>query len=216
MGGDGENVLNGGAGADILQDNDGADELNGQDGNDSLIGHHENDSLRGSHRDDTLIGGMGDDSLSGGQGNDQLSGGKGNDTLTGGLGQDVIFGDRGDGTEGTAVDQQSFLNGGDGNDTLLAGAGDVVTSGLGQDTVILDSENAGKTAANIIGVDRQLDKILIIYPAAAQEIPVVRLRPNEDNPTLTQILVNGSVLATINTVTDFNAADITLVADAAE
>jgi Ca2+-binding RTX toxin-like protein len=225
-GGEGEDVLNGGAGADILQGNDGADELNGQDGNDSLIRHHDNDSLRGGQGDDTLIGGIGDDSLSGGQGNDQLSGVMGNDTLTGRLGQDVIFGDRGDdwidgtesgqdATEDTAVDQQDFLNGG-GNDTLLAGAGDVVTLGLGQDTMILGSVNAGKTAANIIGFDRQLDKILITYPAAAQEIPVVSLRPNEDNPALTQILVDGSVLATMNTVTDFNAADITLVADAAQ
>tara|TARA_B100000780_G_scaffold44149_1_gene27435 strand:- start:62 stop:406 length:345 start_codon:yes stop_codon:yes gene_type:complete len=114
------------------------------------------------------------------------------------------------------VEQQDFLNGGEGDDTLLAGAGDVVTPGLGQETVILDSENAGKTAANIMGFDRQLYKILITYPAAAQEIPVVRLQPNEDNPTLTQILVNASVLAIMNTVTDFNAADITLIADAAQ
>ena len=143
--------------------------------------------------------------LIGHDGTDRLHSNAGNDALTGGLGQDVIFGgrvdDRIDGTENgqdttenSAVDQQDFLSGGEGNDTLLAGAGDVVTPGLGQEIVILDSENAGKTAANIIGFDRQLDKILITYPAAAQEIHVVSLRPNEDNPALTQILVDASVL----------------------
>ena len=54
------------------------------------------------------------------------------------------------------MDQQDFLNGGEDNDTLLAGASDVVTPGLGQDTVILDSENAGKPRPILSGLTASL------------------------------------------------------------
>ena len=80
----------------------------------------------------------------------------------------------------------------------------------------LDADNASKTAANIIRFDRQFNKIVIAYPTAAQVFPLVSLKSNEDDPTLTYILLDGSVLATINTVTGFNTADITLVANAAQ
>ena len=79
----------------------------------------------------------------------------------------MIFGDRGDdwidgtesgqdATEDAAVDQQDFLSGGEGNDTLLAGASDVVTPGLGQDAVILVSENAGKPRPILSGLTASL------------------------------------------------------------
>ena len=168
------------------------------------------------------------DLLNGGEDDDQLSGGIGDDTLIGGQGEDVLFGDLGndriDGTEQPAtdttgpqqtdnklLDERDYLNGGDGDDTLIAGASDVVTPGLGQDTIILDAANAGKTATSIIAFDSQHDSILITHDDKLQTPHDVRLRPHHSDPRMTEIVLDGAVLATMNTVTGFKASDIVLV-----
>lgn len=227
-GGNGQDLLRGGAGDDTLHGNDGDDNLSGQAGNDSIFGYHDDDTLRGGTGMDTLIGGMGNDLLNGGEDDDQLSGGIGDDTLIGGQGEDVLFGDLGndriDGTEQPAtdttgpqqtdnklLDERDYLNGGDGDDTLIAGASDVVTPGLGQDTIILDAANAGKTATSIIAFDSQHDSILITHDDKLQTPHDVRLRPHHSDPRMTEIVLDGAILATMNTVTGFKASDIVLV-----
>lgn len=204
------------------------DSLIGHDGPDRINGYGGNDTISGRGGDDDLWGGNGQDLLRGGEDDDQLSGGIGDDTLIGGQGEDVLFGDLGndriDGTEQPAtdttgpqqtdnklLDERDYLNGGDGDDTLIAGASDVVTPGLGQDTIILDAANAGKTATSIIAFDSQHDSILITHDDKLQTPHDVRLRPHHSDPRMTEIVLDGAVLATMNTVTGFKASDIVLV-----
>lgn len=204
------------------------DSLIGHDGPDRINGYRGNDTISGRGGDDDLWGGNGQDLLRGGEDDDQLSGGIGDDTLIGGQGEDVLFGDLGndriDGTEQPAtdttgpqqtdnklLDERDYLNGGDGDDTLIAGASDVVTPGLGQDTIILDAANAGKTATSIIAFDSQHDSILITHDDKLQTPHDVRLRPHHSDPRMTEIVLDGAVLATMNTVTGFKASDIVLV-----
>ncbi|SFE33895.1 calcium-binding protein [Roseivivax sediminis] len=82
-------------------------DINGDGGNNPLTGTAENDLIRGFAGDDTLDGLDGDDTLEAGTGRDRLSGGAGDDRI------DSSAGDR-----------------------ASEGPGDVVTPGLGQDTVI--------------------------------------------------------------------------------
>ena len=227
-GADGQDLLRGGPGNDTLHGNNGDDDLSGQAGNDSILGYHNDDTLRGGAGADSLIGGMGNDFLNGGEDEDQLSGGMGDDTLIGGRGEDVLFGDQGndriDGTEPPVtnatdprqtgkgmVDERDYLNGGDGDDTLIAGANDVVTPGIGQDTIILDAANADKTPTSIIAFDSRYDSIIIAHKNKLQTPHKVDLRLHSGDPTLTEIILDGAVLATMNTVTGFKASDIVLV-----
>ena len=193
------------------------------------MGYHNDDTLRGGAGADSLIGGMGNDFLNGGEDEDQLSGGMGDDTLIGGRGEDVLFGDQGndriDGTEPPVtnatdprqtgkgmVDERDYLNGGDGDDTLIAGANDVVSPGIGQDTIILDAANADKTPTSIIAFDSRYDSIIIAHNDKLQTPHKVDLRLSSGDPTLTEIILDGAVLATMNTVAGFKASDIVLVA----
>ena len=172
---------------------------------------------------------MGHELLDGGEGADRLSGGIGDDTLIGGQGEDALFGDLGndriDGTEHHVTDtedsqdtvnrvhdERDYLNGGDGDDTLIAGASDVVTPGIGQDTIILDAANASKIPTSIIAFDSQHDSIIIAYGEAAQTPHEVHLQRHHTDPAQTQIVLDGAVIATMNTLTSFKASDIALVA----
>ena len=83
------------------------------------------DFITGDAQDNQLDGRDGDDTLDGGAGDDRLIGGAGNDSLVGGDGRDD-------------------MGGGDGNDTIDAsggssesqGFGDIISAGLGINTVI--------------------------------------------------------------------------------
>ena len=83
------------------------------------------DFITGDAQDNQLDGRDGDDTLDGGAGDDRLIGGAGNDSLVGGDGRDN-------------------MGGGDGNDTIDAsggssesqGFGDIISAGLGINTVI--------------------------------------------------------------------------------
>ena len=108
--------------------------------------------------------------------------------------------------------ERDYLNGGAGDDTLIADANDVVTPGIGQDKIILDAANADKTPTSIIAFDSRYDSIIIAHNDKLQTPHKVDLRLSSGDPSLTEIILNGAVLATMNTVTGFKASDIVLVA----
>jgi len=91
----------------------------------NLTGTAKADVLRGSKGPDLIRGLAGPDRLFGYRGNDLLQGGSGNDLLVGGPGRDR-------------------LTGGPGNDRILArdGVRDSISCGTGNDTVVLDDEDA--------------------------------------------------------------------------
>ena len=168
-GGDGSDRLNGGKDDDLILGGAGNDTVNGNLGNDTISGGADNDSLRG---------GQGNDSISGGDGDDLLSGDLGADTLTGGAGGDVfVFSGQGSlvaapdrvtdftdgadrlsvgyapvvvltaGAQGTAsaaatLAQQLFDS--------SAGTQEVAVIGVGADTYLFYSSNAGASADSAV------------------------------------------------------------------
>ena len=110
------------------------------------------------------------------------------------------------------MDERDYLNGGNGEDTLIAGANDVVSPEIGQDTIILDAANVGKTPTSIIALDSRCDSIIIAHSDKLQTPHEVDLRLHSGDPTLTEIVLDGAFLATMNTVTGFKASDLVLVA----
>lgn len=105
----------------------------------------------------------GDDTFSGGENADVLIGGEGADSISGGEGDDLLIGHGlwySDPTTG-AVQISDILSifsdtlvGGDGNDTLIATAGDVVSTGAGQD-VVLGYMSLGQDPININVTDSE-------------------------------------------------------------
>ena len=161
LGGAGNDFLDGAGGNDQLYggaDNDtiiggaGADLLSGDAGNDSVSGGDGNDTVLGGTGTDTLFGDAGNDSLDGGDGNDILDGGLENDTLVGGYGADSILGGAGDDTVydevigGVSGGGNDTVNLGDGNDVFIgsgqgAGDNDLISGGLGNDTISVRQAN---------------------------------------------------------------------------
>jgi Ca2+-binding RTX toxin-like protein len=133
VGGNGNDKGFGGKGNDKLFGNAGADTMNGNDGTDRLSGGAGNDKLYGDAGDDTVLGSAGNDRLSGAAGNDVLSGGEGADLILGGAGRDSINGGKG----------ADRIDAGAGNDTINVrdGQKDVVSCGLGRDSVTADKKD---------------------------------------------------------------------------
>lgn len=121
-------------------------------GNDSLTGGSGNDLITDGKGDNAMWGMAGNDTLRGGAGNDQLNGGVGDDSLAGRAGNDVL---RGAGGNDVLVAGPGLnrLVGCGGNDTLYGanGEADVLSGGLGEDSVL---EDAGMDT--LIGVEVML------------------------------------------------------------
>ncbi|SDY72763.1 calcium-binding protein [Citreimonas salinaria] len=225
VGGDGADWLDGGADDDTLHGQAGDDRLDGGEGDDALFGHHGDDALRGGAGEDELQGGLGYDWLAGGAGNDAIHGREGDDTLMGGQGSDTLMGGNGDDLlsgldegEAPAVD---YLNGHDGDDTLVAGRGDVVTGGAGADLIMLGEwlqpPNGGVEdpgAAQLMDFDPAEDQIVILYDDSDAGAPQVDMRPNDEDPTRTEILIDGAVVSVLATADAPALADLVLIGEA--
>lgn len=204
-GNDGTDTVLGGGDDDTIHGEDGDDLLDGGDDDDDLYGHHGDDAMQGGDGDDHLVGGLGNDIMDGGIGDDALGGREGEDTLHGGLGSDTLFGGFDNdlvngvvrGETGEDIDDQDFLNGGDGDDTIAAGSGDIVTAGEGADTFVLGDWLTGD-AAQFMDYDNSEDQLVIVYDdSMGDEDPELDIRVSAENPDMTEVVVDGAVLATM-------------------
>ena len=106
--------------------------LLGGAGNDVLIGASGADEIAGADGNDTMFGLGGNDIICGGGGNDSVVGGAGDDLLGGDAGNDRVMGD---------ADNDRVL-GGEGNDLVSGGTGDDLVLGQeGNDTANGDAGN---------------------------------------------------------------------------
>lgn len=215
-GGDGTDTVYAGAGDDTVLGEAGNDVLLGQDGDDTLIGGDGGDTLSGQNGNDTLLGGAGQDRLTGSQGDDfadggddddYLEGNDGNDHLIGGLGTDIAAGGFGnDILDGRVLDEngldqdgQDFLNGGYGNDFILAGTADYVTTGDGDDTVVLGewSDATPEILITVTDFAPEHDSIVITYEGTADAPPELGIETDADDSNLQYVLVDGNRVAII-------------------
>ena len=227
----GDDDLTGSSTADYANLGDGDDQADMGSGNDIALGEAGNDAIDGAVGNDALYGGTGEDTLSGASGNDGLSGGEDGDILTGGLGVDGVYGGDGndvlsgyvEGASGvagqTGPEGADTLAGGNGDDTLLLGRGDTGTGGSGADLVQLDNrwrDTGGVFTVTDFNSDE--DQLQLLYHPAysvdtgAEIPPDITLQPTSDG-TGTLVLLNGTVVAELQGVTDLTAEDITLVSD---
>ncbi|MEP3676422.1 calcium-binding protein [Sulfitobacter sp.] len=220
VGDEGDDTLTGNAGDDTLHGLDGADLLFGDDGDDNFFGHNADDRLFGEAGDDALQGSAGEDWLEGGEGDDTLQGGLDNDTLIGGNGADVLFGGWGNDVlsglspeqGGSDADDGDFLNGGGGDDTIFTGSSDIVTAGEGADQIVLGDWITPGNTAEIVDFTATDDNIVLIWDDSDldTEEPFVTLATDPESPEQTLILMDGTVIASVNG-TDIQADDIALV-----
>ncbi|MFZ7092098.1 calcium-binding protein [Primorskyibacter sp. 2E233] len=223
QGGDGADTLLGGSENDTLHGGAGEDVMSGGAGEDDLFGHDGDDQMAGDAGDDELWGGLGDDSMDGGDGADALLGREGGDTLDGGLGSDTLFGGWDDdllnGVErdeaGHDTDDSDYLNGGDGDDTLMIGEGDFASGGNGADVLVLGDWIVDE-AAQLLDFDATEDQIVIVYDDSDLEAdPDLELRVSDDDPAISEIVVNGTVLGTLSTASAPSVEAIMLVGESA-
>jgi Ca2+-binding RTX toxin-like protein len=126
------------------------------DGDDYLSGTADGDVIALSFGDDQYFSGAGPDWLCGNDGNDLLVGEDGGDHIDGGAGDDLLVGMAGDDTlrGATGADE---IRGNAGDDYLRSGLGDGVRDdlydGLGNDTIIGDSEDQWHRCADNVGDD---------------------------------------------------------------
>lgn len=204
-GGDGTDTLRGGSENDTMHGGGGDDRVFGDDGDDDLYGHDGDDHMDGGAGQDTLYGGLGDDAMQGGAGDDGLMGREGADTLNGGAGMDTLFGGWDDDAvigilrdaEGVDIDSRDYLNGGDGDDTLTIGQDDIAHGGNGADSFVLGDWITGE-AATLSDFDATEDQLLVVYDDSGLEQPELEFMADDD-PDLTQIVLDGQVLAVMPT-----------------
>ncbi|WP_417742160.1 calcium-binding protein [Salipiger sp.] len=157
-----------------------------------LDGGDDDDELEGGLSADMLLGGAGDDALHGREGNDTLIGGAGQDTLFGGWDDDVISGL----TPGEEGDDLDYLNGGDGDDRIEIGARDVASGGAGQDQFVLGSWIRDDQSAMLMDFDPTQDQMLIVYDDSdGAGAPELALRSSAELPGLTEVVLDGDVIA---------------------
>lgn len=99
-----------------------------------LIGTNGNDSLVGTELRDEIQGLGGDDQINGRAGNDRLEGGKNKDVIFGGRGNDALIGGPNDDKLAGALGDDRFF--------AVDGTRDVISCGLGTDTVRADQFDA--------------------------------------------------------------------------
>ena len=145
-----------------------------------------------------MDGGGDDDRLMGREGNDSLTGGTGEDTLFGGWDNDLLDGTVTD-QDGVDRDTGDYLNGGDGDDVIITGSGDTVHGGEGKDSIIL-GQWITEHAADLTDFDAEQDQLIVVYDDSNPDIkPVLETRASSDDPELSEIVVNGTVLAQMPT-----------------
>lgn len=211
-----------GAGNDAASMGAGNDIVEAQDGDDTVLGGNGNDLALGGLGDDLMDGGLDDDSLAGEEGDDSLIGGSGSDILSGGAGNDVISGFSslaGATASMTAADGADQLFGGLGDDHLILGRGDVATGGAGADRFEMDGRWADGTGTFTIADYQSGQDSLVFHYAPASDPDSSALLPPEVEVRLSAdglsslVVIDGSVVAVVEGVTDLQASDITLQAD---
>lgn len=205
-GSSGDDTLLGSSGDDELFGGSGADELYGYEGNDTLSGEAGDDRMESGSGDDLLLGGTGDDALHGRADDDTLRGGAGKDTLFGGAGDDLLVG-----YEDTDDFAQDLLNGGEGNDTLMLGSNDWAFGGQGEDVFVLGgSEAAGP--ANLMDFDPETDQVVFLHEGdGSGQVPSLEVRLSKNDPTISEIVVDGKVFATVATQNAPFAEEISII-----
>ena len=200
-GGLGEDTALGGAGDDTIRGEGGDDSLTGDTGDDEIYGAEGADTLAGGAGNDSLAGGDGDDYLMGEAGDDTLHGLQGDDILSGGAGEDAVFGGRGDdtlsGVEASDDAARDFLNGGEGNDHLIAGAKDVVSTGTGADTVVLDFFDGGNEPVFITDFTADEDTLVISYEDTDETPPDLKIEPDEEDEAFFRVLLDDVLVAEV-------------------
>lgn len=217
-----DDYANLGSGDDDADMGAGNDIVEAGAGNDSLSGGNGNDLGLGGEGDDNFFGDLGNDSLGGDAGNDTLVGGSGSDILVGGLGNDVISGfANGAGATGsmTGADGADQLFGGTGDDHLILGRGDIATGGTGADQFEMDIRWRDGAGGFVISDYEAGEDSLVLHYAQTLDpetslpiAPTVTVQASADGLS-SLILVNGSVVATVEGVADLDPADIDLLAD---
>jgi len=219
FGGLGDDTLAGGGDDDLLNGQEDDDGLWGGDGDDALFGGLGNDLLSGGFGNDRIAGGSGDDVAYGGQGGDAIEGGYGNDILIGGGGMDTIFGDVGNdivvGTQinelGHDMDGRDFLNGGAGDDTLILGNDDIVSGGDGADSFVIGDWMEGGPQAVIQDFDATADRLVVAVDQADFTTTVITVETDPEQD-VSNVLMNGEVVAAVSGIGTLHADMITLIA----
>ena len=153
VGGEGLDRLTGGAGQDWVDGGLGDDTILGNEGNDTLVGGDGIDTLsfefgdRGVVVDLTLANQIlsvtegidaffGFENLIGNTNSDYLAGDAGANRIDAGLGNNTLIGGGGDDTLQAGGSPDLFF-GGDGNDRIVMDDGDTITSGAGNDLLVM-------------------------------------------------------------------------------
>ncbi|WP_147126304.1 calcium-binding protein [Shimia ponticola] len=210
-------VIDGQGQRDVILGLDGDDRINGGFWADVIFGGNGDDQLRGEAGRDALFGGGGDDLILGGVADDILQGGGGEDTLVGGDGDDILDGtsalsrdltleevrdlrDNGVLPDDVTVstDDKTFddLSGEDGDDVLFLGDRDEASGGEGADIFVINDDGLqrGPTVGAYIEDFRPgVDTLQVL--TAEGGTPVLTIE--EDAGGLTQILSNGTVIASL-------------------
>lgn len=195
---DGSDTMDGGAGDDTLLGQVGPDDLYGGAGDDVLSGGIGNDTVMGDAGDDLLSGGVNSDALHGRDGDDTLTGDGGRDTLFGGNGDDLLSGVTAD-ADGQDSDMRDYLNGGAGDDLVVASDDDVVWLGAGSDSLLLGDWMTGP-GAQVLDFDEAEDQLMVVYDELPSgETPDLGMRLSAEDPSVTEILLDDQVLATMPT-----------------
>ena len=212
LGSTGHDTLHGEDGNDVIDGNDNNDLVFGHNGNDSLHGGAGDDYLQGSAGNDTVAGDDGDDAVNGGLNNDIVSGGQGHDTVSGGHGDDVINGVEDDTTTAhfDDTDGGDFLNGGSGDDVIIAGEQDTVTAGDGADTIVSGDWIEAGLATNLTDFNAKDDNVLLVYADGDNE-PDISLQLDPETQGVTQIMMNGVVVANVLNGSEVSLDDIAVM-----
>jgi Ca2+-binding RTX toxin-like protein len=208
----GQDTLIGSEGEDTLHGGDGDDLLSGGAGADALFGGNHDDVLDGDNGDDSLVGSDGNDTLSGGAGADALHGELGDDSLAGGAGQDTLFGSNGNDLLNGADDRDAdYLNGGAGEDTITSGDGDIVSTGNGADTVLLNARLANDHQPLITDFSAEEDSLAVIFDDFADPDPDVTIEEDPDLPSRLSVLINGNTVASLDHSPGLTLDHVTLI-----
>lgn len=205
--------FSGGSGADTVFAAEGDDEVLGNAGDDLLYGGDNDDTLDGGAGNDALEGNLGADTLSGGDGDDTLLGGAGTDILSGGAGDDLISTDRLDSEAAFNRGSTEIVDGGAGDDRLVFSTEDNVTGGEGMDQYELVVVG-GEDPAVIEDFDTETESLTVYYDPTDfdDRQPEVTLSVDSD-AELTQVLLDGTEVLTLNGVQDLDVETVTLLSE---
>lgn len=191
--------------------------FHGAGGNDLIHGHAGDDTLSGGAGNDWLIGSDGNDSLIGGSGDDVIVGGADTDTIDAGGGNDFVESanviDEAE-LDASARDADRFsdisfsydlpgasdagdlVNLGVGDDTVVLGSDDSLTGGDGADIITLGDWIEPGHPAHIEDYDDAEDVLVLTYDAANPE-PEIRITTSENGDSAL-IRADGVTMAILN------------------